>query len=163
MPQDLVVPLDTVIVQDQGLIIEEFEIGANAVPADMLPGTWVIYDTVAGDVKQGSDEVHGVIGLLMEKPTGKLTDAYAVGDQCRVITGGRGLVLSRIIINGGAINPGTPIVCAALGLARAQTVGAQGAQGEVIAIGATVAANDAAAETNAIVKIHKGVMSKATA
>jgi hypothetical protein len=160
MPQDLVAPTNSVIVADQGLIIEEFEVGANALT--MYPGIWVVFDTVAGNVKHGSDEVHGVVGILMEKPNGLLSDAYAVGDVCRVITGGRGLVLSRIVINGGAINPGTPIVCSTLGAARVQTVDAQGAQGEVIAIGATVAASDTAKETNAVVRIHKQPMSLGT-
>jgi hypothetical protein len=38
MGQDIVYPDNTVIVEDNGLIIEEFEVGANATPAKMLPG-----------------------------------------------------------------------------------------------------------------------------
>ena len=79
MGKDIVYPNNTVIVEDNGLVIEEFEVGANATPAKMLPGNWVIYDTVAGDIKEAGAKAHGVIGLLMEKPDGALTDAYAVG------------------------------------------------------------------------------------
>ena len=70
MGQDIVYPNNTVIVEDNGLIIEEFEVGANATPAKMLPGNWVIYDTLAGDIKEAGAKAHGVIGLLIEKPNG---------------------------------------------------------------------------------------------
>ncbi len=95
MGQDIVYPNNTIIVEDNGLIIEEFEVGANATPAKMLPGNWVIYDTLAGDIKEAGAKAHGVIGLLIEKPDGALTDTYAVGDQARVITGGNGKVMVR--------------------------------------------------------------------
>ena len=69
MGQDIVYPNNTVIVEDSGLIIEEFEVGANATPAKMLPGNWVIYDTLAGDIKEAGAKAHGVIGLLMKNQT----------------------------------------------------------------------------------------------
>ena len=46
MGQDRAHPNNSIIAEDNGLIIEEFEVGANATAAKMLPGTAVILDTV---------------------------------------------------------------------------------------------------------------------
>jgi hypothetical protein len=159
MPQDIVESVNSIIVADEHLVIEEFRVGAGATPAKMLPGTWVIADTLDMDIKEGSDEAAGVLGILMEKAAGAITDAYAVGDRARVITGGDGLVLARIITSGGNINPGTPLVAATSGLTKIQATGAKGAQGEIVAIGETIHANDGAKETNAVVRIKHGVLS----
>ena len=41
----------------------------------MLPGTAVILDTVAGDVKEAGAKATGVIGWLIEAPDGAITTA----------------------------------------------------------------------------------------
>lgn len=156
MGQDIVLPNNTVIVEDQGLIIEEFEVGANATPAKMLPGNWVIYDTVEGDIKEAGAKATGVIGLLMEKADGALTDTYAIGDRARVITGGNGKVMVRRAANAGNIVPGTPLVAAADGQTTLMAVGALGTQGDVVAVGATVTA-DSTAIANVAVTLQKTV------
>jgi hypothetical protein len=152
MGQDIVYPLNTVIVEDNGLIIEEFEVGANATPAKMLPGTWVIYDTVAGNVKEAGAAADDVIGMLMEAPDGSLTTAYAVGDQVRVITGGNGLVMTRRAANAGNIVPGTTLITNADGLATLRVAAAMGSQGMVVAIGAVILA-DSTVEANVVATI----------
>jgi hypothetical protein len=154
MGQDIVYPNNTVIVEDNGLVIEEFEVGANATPAKMLPGNWVIYDTLEGDIKEAGAKAHGVIGLLMEKPEGALTDPYAVGDQTRVITGGNGKVLVRRAASAGNIVPGTALVAAADGQTTLQAVGGAGTQGDVVAVGAVILA-DSTAIANVVAQIQK--------
>jgi hypothetical protein len=154
MGQDIVYPNNTIIVEDNGLIIEEFEVGANATPAKMLPGNWVIYDTLAGDIKEAGAKAHGVIGLLLEKPNGALTDAYAVGNQARVITGGNGKVMVRRAASAGNIVPGTPLVAAADGQTGLQAVGGPGTQDDVVAIGAVILA-DSTVLANVVASIHK--------
>lgn len=162
MPQDIVESLNSIIVADEGLVIEEFRIGAGITPGAMKPGTWVIADTLDGDVKEAGAKATGVIGILLEKPTGAITDVYTAGDRCRVVTGGDGLVLSRIITGGGNITVGTPLVTRALGLAGIQLVGAQGSQGEIVALGEVTHANNGGAETNAVVRVYHAVLDAAT-
>ena len=160
MGQDIVAPVNTVIAEDNGLIIEEFEVGANATAAKMLPGNWVIFDATQGDVKEAGAAATGVIGLLMEKPNGALTDTYAVGDVCRVITGGNGKVLVRRAANAGAINPGDSLVTAADGQTGKHAVGAMGTQGDIVAIGAQITA-DSTAIANIVATFHRSVLPKA--
>lgn len=152
MGQDIIEPVNTVICEDNGLVIEEFEVGANATAAKMLPGTWVIYDTIAGNVKEAGAAAHGVLGLLMESETGSLTTPYAVGDTCRVITGGSGKVMVRRAASAGAIVPGTPLTTAADGLTALSSVAAVGSQGDIVGIGAVIL-NDSTAEANVIVEL----------
>jgi hypothetical protein len=154
MGQDIVYPNNTIIVEDNGLIIEEFEVGANATPAKMLPGNWVIYDTLAGDIKEAGAKAHGVIGLLMEKPNGALTDNYAVGNQARVITGGNGKAMVRRAASAGNIVTGTALVTAADGQTTLQAVGGAGTQGDVVAVGAVILA-DSTAIANVVAQIQK--------
>jgi hypothetical protein len=158
--QDIVYPNNTVIVEDNGLVIEEFEVGANATPAKMLPGTWVIYDTVAGSVKEAGAKAVGVIGVIMEEPNGALTDVPAVGDQIRVVTGDNGKVMLRRGVSGGAIVPGTSLVTMADGLTGNQEVGAMGSQGEIVAIGAVIL-GDSTAVANVVATMHKSILSLA--
>jgi hypothetical protein len=158
MPQDIVEPLNSIIVADEGLVIEEFRIGVTADPLKTLPGTWVIADTIDGTIMQAGALAVGVIGIIIESATGSLTTPYAVGASCRVVTGGDGLVLSRVAIGGGNIIPGTPIVTAADGLAQIQKVGIPGAEGEIVALGETIHANDGGSVTNAVVRIHHEVL-----
>jgi len=57
MPQYLVKPANQVVVAGNPLRLE-FEVGANATAAEMLPGRLVIHDTNDGDVKER--EAHSV-------------------------------------------------------------------------------------------------------
>ena len=61
----------------------------------MLFGKWVIYDIVAGSVKEAGAKTVGVIVVFMEGPTEHLTDVPAVGYQIRVVTCGSGKVMLR--------------------------------------------------------------------
>jgi len=160
MGQDRAHPNNSIIAEDNGLVIEEFEVGANATAAKMLPGTAVIVDTIAGDVKEAGAAAHGVIGWLIEAPGGAITDAYAVGDTCRVVTGGNGKLMVRRVANAGNITEGTPLVTAADGLATLQAVGGAGTQGDIIAVGAEVLA-DSTAIANVLVSVHRTVELKA--
>jgi hypothetical protein len=128
----------------------------------MLPGTWVIYDTVAGNVKEAGAEATDVIGLIVEESDALITAAPgAKGDIIKVITGGEGKVMIRRVANAGNIVPGTPLVTAADGLAGLQAVGALGTQGEVVAIGAVILA-DSTVEANVIAKFQLNPLSMAT-
>jgi hypothetical protein len=90
----------------------------------------------------------------MEKPDGALTDAYAVGDQARVITGGNGKVMVRRAASAGSIVPGTALVTAADGQTTLQAVGGAGTQGDVVAVGAVILA-DSTAIANVVAQIQK--------
>ncbi len=156
MGQDRAHPNNSVIAEDNGLVIEEFEVGANATAAKMLPGTAVILDTVAGDVKEAGAKAHGVIGWLIEKPDQAITTAYAVGDVCRVVTGGNGKLMIRRAASAGNITEGTPLVTAADGLAALQAVGGPGTQGDIVGIGAEILA-DSTAVANVLIDVHRTV------
>jgi hypothetical protein len=160
MPQDIVYPANTVIVEDNGLVIEEFEVGANATEADMIPGTWVIPDTVEDNVKESSAKAHGLIGLLMEMPDMALTDHYTRGSNCRVITGGNGKVMVRRVASAGQIDPETPLVTGANGTTDKQAVGAAGTQGDIVGFG-SVTLTDSTAIANVVIRIHKQAENKA--
>jgi hypothetical protein len=163
MPETIVHPINSIIVEDKGLIIEEYEAGANCTLAKMLPGTWVVFDVVAGNVKESAVTATGVIGLLMEMPTKGLTDPPAAkGDTVRVITGGYGKVLVRRVHDAGKIVPGTPLVTAADGLTALLTAGVLGAEGDVVAIGAETV-SDSTIEANVVATIQLNPLSKATA
>lgn len=127
MPQGYVKPANGIIADVEGLVTHEYEIGANATAAKMLPGVAVIYDTVDYAVKEAGAEAPDVIGVL-DVASGKLRSAaYAVGDQARVIEGGKAVVL--LAAGGAAVTPGIPLVTNADGKWIKQAVGALGAQG----------------------------------
>lgn len=131
MGQDLTQPTNTILAGGEP-VIEEFEVGANATAAKMLPGRFVIYDTNAGDIKESGAKAHGVKGVLMEKPNGSLTTAYAVGDIARVITGGKGVKVMVTFASGGAATTSdVAVVTAADGKAAILAVGALGTQGDI--------------------------------
>jgi hypothetical protein len=163
MPETIVQPTNSIIVEDRGLIIEEFEAGANCTLAKMLPGTWVIFDVAAGNVKEAGALAVGVLGILMEMPDKTLTQYPAAkGDTVRVITGGYGKVMVRRKISAGAIVPGTPLVTAADGLTGKLTAGTLGAEGDVVAIGAE-SVGDSTAVVNVVANIQLNPLDKATA
>jgi hypothetical protein len=162
MGQDIVVPLNSIIASNEGLIIEEFRVGTGATAAKMLPGTWVITDTLDGDIKQAGAKATNVLGILIEKSDGLITTAYAVGDRAHVVTGGNGCVLARVIAGGGNITVGTPIVTRTDGTCGIQLVGAQGSQGSIVALGEEIHANNGGAETNAVVRVYRAVTDAGT-
>ena len=90
----------------------------------------------------------------MEMPDMALTDHYAVGETCRVITGGNGKIMVPRVANAGNIVPGTSIVTAADGYADTQNVGGAGTHGDVIAVGSVILA-DSTAIANVVVSVQK--------
>ena len=131
MPQGYVKPSNQIIADAEGLVVHEYEVGANATPAKMVPGAGVIYDTVDYAVKECGAAADDFVGVLDVAPGGLLTTAYAVGDQVRVIE--RGKVKVTLVAGGAAVTPGIPIVTAADGKFAKQAVGAMGAQGAPVA------------------------------
>ena len=127
MPQGYVKPVNAIVADTEGLISHEYEIGANATAAKMLPGIGVEFDTSDWCVKETADESKVVLGVLDVASDMLITDAYAVGDPCRVIEHGKCLV--RLLAGGAAVQPGTPLVVNADGLWQKQAVGAIGTQG----------------------------------
>jgi len=129
MPQYLTKPANSVLAGGDP-DIQEYEIGANATAAKMLAGRIVIHDTTDGDVKEAGSKALNPIGVLMEKPDQLEATAYAVGDDARVIIGGKCTVKLTITSTGsGSVAPGDWLVCAADGKVSKVAVGAMGAQG----------------------------------
>jgi hypothetical protein len=120
-------PVNQIIADVEGLIVHEYEVGAAATPAKMLPGTAVIMDTTQNFVKEAGDEADNFLGVLDIQSDSAITHAYAVGEQCRVIEHGKCMV--RFPAGGTGVTPGLPIVTAADGLFKAQAVGLLGEQG----------------------------------
>jgi hypothetical protein len=129
MPQGYVVPQNQILADKEGAIVHEYEVGANATAAKMLPGIGVIYDTADYAVKEAGAEADAVLGVLDVNPngTGLKTTAYARGDQCRVIEHGKCLVL--LLSGGGATSPGVPLTTTTDGKWLIQAVGVIGTQG----------------------------------
>jgi len=90
MPGYLVKPTNSVLVQGPHSIVE-MKVGAAATAAYMLPKRVVIYDGADGSVKEAGTNSEAAIGVLMEAPDQGIATAYAVADQCRVVT--KGIVL----------------------------------------------------------------------
>lgn len=132
MPQNpFIQPTNRVLISEESTAhLKEFEVGANATPAEMLPGSIVIFDTVAGAVKECGAEAASYYGILEVMGDMGRADAYAVGDQCRVITG-ECYCLVRLKANEN-VSIGERLICGADGLAVAATVGAIGEQGATI-------------------------------
>jgi hypothetical protein len=154
MPQFIAtLPTNTVVAGGKP-VIKEYVVGANATPAKMVAGRIVIFDTVEYAVKEAGAAAHGVIGVLMEKPDEALDAAYAVGDVCRVITGGEDVIVRVLEVqNGGAINPGTSITTAADGKVAIAAVAAVGSQGDIIGEGVKIYADPASADTAIVMKL----------
>lgn len=133
-----------------------FEIGANATAAQMVPGRFVVFDTTDGDVKEAGAKAHDVAGILEVTSGMKVTDAYAVGDECLVIPLSSGArVLATLVSGSGAVAPGSKVVTAANGKAALQAVGGAGTQGDVV--GKAEATEDpSAADKTCIVTLIDG-------
>ena len=129
MPQGLVKPANQILVAGNPLIVE-YEVGANATPAKMLPGNLVIFDDTDYSVKEAGDKADNVVGILDVAPDKLEATAYAVGDQCRVIMGE---CIAKLRLKASEnVTRGDPLVAAADGQVAKQAVGAMGAQGTVI-------------------------------
>jgi hypothetical protein len=129
MPQWLVKPANQVVVAGDPLRIE-YEIGANATAAKMLPGRVVIHDDVDGTVKEAGAKADGVVGFLDVAPDKLESDNYAVGEQAMVV---KGRCMAKLtLLAGENVSRGDKLVTAADGKVAKQAVGAMGAQGEVI-------------------------------
>ncbi len=130
MPQNPFTKANNRILISGDPLIAELEVGANATAAKMIPGTIVVHDTNAQDVKESGAEPHSVVGVLEAMPTMKKTDAYAVGDQCRVIMSA--CVCQVRLKAGENIAVGDRLKAEADGLAAKLATGALGAQGAPI-------------------------------
>jgi len=133
MPQGFIKPANRVLVDDfsgQGAV-REFEVGANATAAKMLPGNCVIVDTLAQNIKEAGAKADSITGVLEVGPTNKLTVAYAVGDQARVL---QGHFIAQIRLKASEnVSIESLLVSAADGQFAKLAVGVIGAQGAIIA------------------------------
>jgi len=129
MPQFLPKPANQILVAGNPLTAE-MEIGANATAAKMLPGRLVIFDAVDGTVKEAGAKADNVVGILDVAPDKLESEAYAVGDQARIIVGE--CIAKLTLLASENVTRGDPLVAAADGKVAKQTVGAMGAQGSVI-------------------------------
>lgn len=113
--------------------ITEYEVGANATEAEMIPGNVVIFDTVDGDVKEAGAAANGVLGVIEVSSGGLLTTGYAVGEKVPIIDH----IGAKVVVNlaaGQTITPGDAIVAAANGQVTEVAVAALGSQGDIIGI-----------------------------
>ncbi|MDH5390746.1 MAG: hypothetical protein OEX10_06300 [Candidatus Bathyarchaeota archaeon] len=131
MPQWVQKPANQVLIAGNPIYLEA-EIGANATPAEMVAGRFVIHDTNDGDVKEAGAKALNVLGQLDVAPDKKESDAYAVGEQARLLTG---VYEGKVtLLAGENVAPGDRLVTAANGKVAKLAVGALGAQGAVIAV-----------------------------
>jgi hypothetical protein len=126
MPQFLVKPANQVVVQGNP-IKAEYEVGANATEAKMLPGRLVIYDTVAHAVKEAGAKDDVVLGFLDVDAEKLEATNYAVGDQVLVVMGE--CIAKLTLLASENVTPGDWLVSAADGKVAKQAVGAMGGQG----------------------------------
>jgi hypothetical protein len=112
MPGYLVKPTNSVLVQGPHQIVE-MKVGANATAAKMLPKIWVIYDAADGSVKEAAADSVAALGVLMEAPDQGIGTAYAVADQCRVVT--KGIVLCTYLSSATGCTPGDALATVADG------------------------------------------------
>jgi hypothetical protein len=126
MPQFLVKPANQVVVQGNPLKVE-YEVGANATEAKMLPGRLVIYDTVAHAVKEAGAKAVNVLGFLDVAAENLEATHYEVGDQVLVVMGE--CIAKLTLLASENIAPGDWLVAAADGKVAKQAVGAMGGQG----------------------------------
>jgi len=128
MPQGLVKP-DNQVVAAGNPLKNEYEIGATATAAKMLPGRVVIFD---GDmtVKEAAAKAHGVVGFLDVAPNKLESDNYAVGDQAMVVKGE--CIAKLTLLAAENVTRGDRLVSAADGKIAKLAVGVMGAQGDIL-------------------------------
>ncbi len=130
MPQGIVKPLNQIVASGDPLAVE-MEVGANATAAKMLPGRVVVFDDADQTVKEAGAKANGAVGFLEVAPAKKKTDAYAVGDQAKVVVG-ECLAVLTLLANESVVR-GDSLVTAADGKLAKLAVGAMGGQGGVVA------------------------------
>jgi len=150
MPQGLVKPANQVLVAGNPVIVE-FEIGATATAAKMLPGRLVIFDNTDTSVKEAGAKADNVVGFLDVAPDKTEATAYAVGDQARVIMGE--CIAKLLLLANENVTRGDPLVAAADGKVAKQAVGAMGAQGTVI--GHALESSNVTVDAEILVHYHK--------
>jgi hypothetical protein len=156
MPQGIVKPSNSVIVDISTSEVREVEIGANATAAKMLPGRAVIHDTNDGDVKEAAAKADNMLGVLLDQPDELITHAYAVGEMARLAEAGSGAkVVVTLVTGSAAVAPGDPLVTAADGKFAKQAVAAMGSQGTVFAR-ALETADPTAADKTIVAKLVTG-------
>jgi len=130
MPQWLTKPANQVVVAGDPLRVE-YEIGANATEAQMVPGRVVIHDDADGTVKEAGAKADGVVGFLDVAPDKLESNNYARGEQVMVV---KGRCLAKLtLLAAENVTRGDKLVTAANGKLAKQAVGAMGAQGSVVA------------------------------
>ena len=133
MPQGYQHPVNQIIADEEGLVTHEYEVGANATAALMLPGTIVIYDAADGAVKEAGAEADNIIGVLSVQAGEGITHRWEKGEQATVIEHGKCMI--RFPAGGTAVAVGSPITSNATGLGVVQAVGVLGDQGAPFAYG----------------------------
>jgi len=128
MPQGLVKSANQVIVMGDPLRVE-YEIGAAATPAKMLPGRIVIFDG-DGTVKEAGAKAHGIVGFLDVAPDKLEATPYAVGEQAMVVKGR--CIAKLTLLAAENVTRGDRLTIAADGKVAKLAVGALGAQGDII-------------------------------
>jgi hypothetical protein len=151
MPQGIVKPVSQIIASGKPLIVE-MEVGATATPAKMLPGILVIFDTVDMTVKEAGAKADNVVGFLEVAPDKKITDAFAVADQVKVVM--TDCVAMLTLLAAENVTRGDALVSAADGKVAKQAVGAMGAQGSVI--GWALESSNVTVDATILVHFHKG-------
>lgn len=130
MPTQYVKPLHTIVLSPAGVRTREFEVGANATAAKMIPGTIVDFDTVGKCVKEAAAESHAYWGILECASDMDITDHYEIGDQVTVVVGECECLVR--LTTGEDIDVGDRLVTDTDGLAKETDVGLLGAQGAPI-------------------------------
>lgn len=128
-PQGFVKPANQVLVAGNP-IVGEYEVGAAATAAKMLPGILVIFDGTDSSVKEGGAKADNVVGILDVAPDKLEADHYAVGDQARIIMGE--CIAKLTLLANENVTRGDPLVSAADGKVAKQAAGVMGATGSVI-------------------------------
>jgi hypothetical protein len=131
MPKGIVKPANQIVVQGEPVILE-MTVGSNATEAKMLAGRIVVPDTAEGTVKEAAAKASNFIGVIDVSADKHESDAYAVGDQVKIITGPSGIILKLTLAAGENVSAGDPLVCAADGKVAKQAAGAMGGQGSVV-------------------------------
>ena len=158
MPQYLVKPANQIVVAGNPLRVE-LEIGANATPAKMLPGRFVIHDALDGAAKEAAAKARNVVGFLDARADKLESDAYAVGDQVMVVVGE--CIAKLTLLANESVAPGDLLVTAADGKVAKQAVGAMGSQGMVI--GQALETSNVAADAEILVHFCKAAEPAAAA
>lgn len=129
MPQGHQKPANRILVEMIAGQIEEYEIGANATVAEVIPGSCVIHDVYEHAIKESGDEPTTIVGVVECNPTQDLAEENVIGKSQLVLTGH---FIAQIKVKTQNIAIGDRLVGAADGFFKELAVGAIGAQGAVV-------------------------------